>query len=166
MRIRHFPKMHRRLARFRHAKRFFLFLAVWLVLSGAEGIVFGIAAAIGAAWMASWLAPPEERPLRLHKLLLLAPGFLRRSLVGGIDVAQRAFHPRLPLKPGWIAYPARLPRGTARVVLGGEISLMPGTLVAGVSKDRLLVHCLDTGMPLTRQLTEEEDRLAGAIEDG
>jgi multicomponent Na+:H+ antiporter subunit E len=148
------------------AKRFALFLGLWLVLAGAEGIVFGAAAAAAAVWASRALAPPGERPLRLFRLVLLAPGFLRRSLAGGIDVARRAFDPAMPMKPGWIAYPSRLPRGAARVVLGGEISLLPGTLVAGEEGDCLLVHCLDTDLPVARQLAEEEARLGGAVAHG
>jgi hypothetical protein len=49
-------------------------------------------------------------------MIRLAPGFLRSSLLGGIDVARRALHPRMPLDAGWIAYRTKLPRGLPRVI--------------------------------------------------
>lgn len=148
-------------------KRFAIFLGVWLVLTGsaAGGVLFGLVAAAGAVWVSARLAPPEEKPLRLLRLVAVLPGFFRRAFAGGLDVAWRAFHPRLPLRPGWISYRPTLPSGAPRVILGGEISLLPGTLVAGESEDRLLVHCLDTEMPVARQIAEEEARLEKVVEE-
>jgi multicomponent Na+:H+ antiporter subunit E len=148
-------------------KRGLGFFALWLVLTGgrADGIVFGLAAAALAALASRRLAPPAERRLRPLRLALLAPRFLARSLAGGMDVARRAFHPRLPLRPGWIRYRASLPGGAPRVLLGSEISLLPGTLVAGEADGCLLVHCLDTDLPALRQIEEEEARLGRAIAD-
>jgi multicomponent Na+:H+ antiporter subunit E len=102
--------------------------------------------------------------MQLLGLLALLPGFFGRALAGGVDVARRAFHPRMPLQPGWITYRARLPAGAPRVLLGADISLLPGTLVAGERDDQLLVHCLDTRLPVARQVAEEEARLEGAVE--
>lgn len=146
-------------------ERFALFFGVWLILAGGEGIGFGLGAAAAATWTRHRLALPDERPLHLLRLTVLIPGFLYRSIIGGIDVARRAFHPAMPLNPGWISFPSRLPPGAARVMLGGELSLMPGTLVAGEDKDCLLVHCLDTEMPIAKQVADEETRLRGAVDD-
>lgn len=146
-------------------QRFAVFFGVWLVLAGAQGIGFGLAAAVAATWARHRLAMPGERPLHFLKLAMLIPGFLYRSFIGGIDVARRAFDPAMPLNPGWIAYPSRLPRGAGRVILGGELSLMPGTLVAGEDKDCLLVHSLDTALPIAHQVADEEARLRGAVDD-
>ncbi|MDP2212876.1 Na+/H+ antiporter subunit E [Phenylobacterium sp.] len=147
-------------------KRFALFFGLWLVLTGAaiDGLPYGLVAAAAAVGVSARLAPPAERPLRLLRLLMLAPGFFGRALAGGVDVASRAFRWRMPLQPGWVLYRPTLPAGTARVVLGGEISLLPGTLVAGEDDGRLLVHCLDTGLPITRQIALEEERLVRAVE--
>jgi multicomponent Na+:H+ antiporter subunit E len=147
------------------ASRCAVFFGFWRAVTeeAPGGLPFGLGAAEAALLVSVRLAPPAERPLRLLALAAMAPGFFRRALFGGIDVAWRAFHPRLPLRPGWIAYRPRLPAGAPRVVLGGEISLLPGTLVAGGEQDRLLVHCLDTGLPVARQIEEEEERLVKAV---
>lgn len=101
--------------------------------------------------------------MRLITVFRLAPGFAWVSLLGGLDVAWRAFHPRLPLNPRWVVYPVRLPPGAARVSLGNELSLMPGTLAAGGQGDTLYVHCLDGDRPVEGQIAEEERRVAETI---
>ena len=145
------------------AKRFALLFGLWLVLTGArpDGLAFGLAAAAGATALVDRLAPPDR--FRLLRLIALAPGFFRRSLAGGFDVAWRAFHPRLPIRPGWITYRSRLPAGAARVLLSGEVTMMPGSLIAGSEADHLLIHCLDTTMPVAATIREEERRLERAV---
>jgi multicomponent Na+:H+ antiporter subunit E len=146
-------------------KRFALLLGLWIVLTLNEPsayLVGALAAAVAAA-ISMHLLPPVGRQVRLVTVLRQAPGFAWRSLLGGLDVAWRAFHPRLPLNPRWIAYPIRLPPGAARVSLGNELSLMPGTLAAGVRDDALYIHCLDGDQPVEEYIAEEERRVAAAI---
>ena len=133
----------------------------WAILVGAHppGLLAGIPVAIAATLLANRLIPPDGRLPSAWRVLWIAPGFLWRSFTGGVDVARRVFDPRLPLKPGWIECRSTLHAGVPRVVASGEISLLPGTLVAGSRGDRLLVHCLDTNMEVARQVTEEENRL-------
>ncbi len=144
-----------------HLKRFGIFSLIWLVLtSGDTAAVFpGALAALGATWLAHRLARVGNRPLRLLPLLGLFPSFLWRSLDGGIDVALRALDPRLPLQPGWIRYRTVLPQGLARVALGSELSLMPGTLSAGCDGDDMLIHCLDVRDDVMTAIIAGEKRL-------
>jgi len=146
-------------------KRLGLLIGLWLVLSSNEPSAWlvGALAAAAAAAISLRLLPPTGRAVRLGTVLRLTPGFLWVSLLGGLDVAWRAFHPRLPLQPAWIAYRVRLPTGAARVSLGNEISLMPGTLAAGGQGDALYVHCLDRGRPIEAQVAAEEERIAESI---
>ncbi|MFU8817929.1 MAG: Na+/H+ antiporter subunit E, partial [Pseudomonadales bacterium] len=85
------------------------------------------------------------------------------SLRGGIDVARRAFHPRVPVAPIWYNYPLRLPPGAARVSLGNLLSLMPGTLAAGEHRESLFIHCLDGSQSLGPKIAQEEARIARSI---
>ena len=123
------------------ARRLALFAALWFVLADGEGLVLGAVVVPAASWLSLRLLPATH-PLRMLALLAIVPGFVWRSLLGGLDVARRAFDPRLPLDPGWIEVPVDLPDG-GKVALGAELSLMPGTLVAGSANGRLLVHVLD-----------------------
>jgi multicomponent Na+:H+ antiporter subunit E len=143
---------------------------LWIVLTGAApgGLLFGVIAVGAGMALGLVLAPASSRGIRPLAVAVLVPRFLWRSLLGGIDVAARALSPTMPLKPGWRHMTTRLPPGGPRVAIGGEFSLMPGTLVAGSRDDALLVHCLDTDMPVAAQMADEERRLiaAGVVPQG
>lgn len=148
-------------------QRLVLFAAFWLVLTGGDAsgwAIGGIASGLACA-MSLRLLPPGSRRVSPLRAVGLLPGFLVRSLAGGLDVAWRALHPRMPLDPGWISYPLHLPAGPARVSLGGEVSLMPGTLIAGSVGERIYVHCLDRGQPVEEILREEERRIGAVLRD-
>lgn len=120
-----------------------LFASAWLVLTegNPSAWVFGVLAVPAAAALSLWLLPPEH-PIKLRRVIAILPKFLWESVKGGVDVAWRAFKPRMPIAPGWVVVPVALP-DTAQVVLSAELSLMPGTLVAGTQDQQLLVHVLD-----------------------
>ena len=86
------------------------------------------------------------------------------NILGGLDVARRAVSPRMRLAPGWIEVPVHLSDG-GRVALGGELSLMPGTLAAGARRGRLLVHLLDTEAGFDRAIPREEGAIAAMMLD-
>lgn len=137
-----------------------IFAALWVSLVGAdpEGLALGVAV-VPAAVALSLRLMPESDAFRPGRLLSLLPGFHLRSLMGGIDVAARVVTPRMPLAPVWVVEPVALsPAG--RVLLGAQLSLMPGTLVAGADGDRLLVHALDRAARPREGLRAEEARLA------
>lgn len=148
--------------------RFLSYLAIWLVMAGADpgNILPGLAAAGLATWCSLVLLPPLRgpggvRPLRLVRLLLW---FVWVSVLAGLDIARRAFSPSLPLSPGWLVYSSRLPRDVPRNLFMSMASLMPGTLCTGTDDSGdLIVHCLDVGQPVASQLADEEARLVAAL---
>jgi multicomponent Na+:H+ antiporter subunit E len=113
--------------------------------------------------MAQPAAVPVSAPLRFGALTALFPHFVWRSLIGAIDVAWRAFHPQLPIRPGSTRIAIDLPDG-GRVALGGELSLMPGTLAAGCDGDRLLLHVIDRNQNVEAAVRAEERRMRGTVE--
>ena len=139
------------------AFRTIMFGAVWPVLTGAnaEGLIFGALSVPAAVWLSVALLPPA-RGFGIFKLISILPKFLLRSVKGGVDVAWRAFMPRIPIAPGWMVVPVKL-RDTARVALGAELSLMPGTLVAGTQDGKLLVHVLDRDADHSGIATTEDE---------
>lgn len=145
-------------------RRLTFFAALWLILTRDEAVPLGVAVVPAASWLSLKLLP-ATRPVRLLALLVMAPRFVRRSLLGGVDVARRALDPRLPLNPGWIEIPIDLPDG-GRVALGGELSLMPGTLAAGSDRGRLLVHVLDRDQDIEGAVRAEEASLGRAAGTG
>ena len=146
----------------------------WLLLAGpgwadpaalpAADTVVGLAAAAAATWVSLRLLPPRTGRLRFTALARLAGRFLGQSAIAGIDVARRVFDPRLPLHPGYLSYPVRLPPGPARSVFGALTSLVPGTLPVGIAADGALIyHCLDLGRPVAAGLARDEALLARAL---
>ncbi|MBU3888520.1 Na+/H+ antiporter subunit E [Methylosinus sp. KRF6] len=144
------------------AKRFVLLFACWLALASGDpsawlsgGLASAAAVAVGLRFSAQ-----ERYDARIAAMLRQWPRFVWRSLLGGLDVASRAFDPRLPLDPRWLSYPVRLPPGAPRAWLGAIVSLVPGTLAAGTSGDDLYVHCLDGEAQPEAQIASEEGQIA------
>jgi multicomponent Na+:H+ antiporter subunit E len=146
-------------------RRFALLLVTWLVITGArpEALLVGVLTVAAAVAISLRLLPPGPQSVRITRVLAMVPGFLVDSLRGGVDVARRAFHPRMPLRPGWIDYPLRLPPGAGRVSLGNFLSLMPGSLAAGEYQNSLHVHCLDSTGSLVPKIAQQETLIARAL---
>lgn len=141
------------------------FLALWVVLIGLDPLDFavGVFAAAAATWTSLRLLPPGSHRLRFAALPRLALRFLWQSVVAGVDVARRAFDPRLPLKTGFVVYPTRYPRGPARNAFASLTSLLPGTVPAEDDAQGLLYHCLDVEQPVAEQLAAEEQAVSRAL---
>ena len=149
--------------------RALLYFALWIVVDQSArpaNLVVGLLASAAATWASLKLLPPASGRVRLGLLLLLLPRFLWQSLVAGIDVARRAFAPRLRLQPGFVDYPVGLPRGAARNAFELIASLMPGSLASGETPDTIQFHCLDTRQPVVEQLAAEERAYARALQPG
>ena len=124
----------------------------------------GLIAAAAATWTSLRLLPRVKVQLRLLSLATFTLHFLRQSVSSGVEVAWRAFNPRLPLNPGFIVYPCRLRTAGSRGAFCALSSLLPGTLPAGSDEEgALLIHCLDVGQPVAASLAAEEALFSRAI---
>jgi multicomponent Na+:H+ antiporter subunit E len=149
--------------------RFGMFAALWLVLIGIPttgDLVFGVLVAASAAWASLHLLPPVAGRVRFLALAGSLPRFVWRSVVAGIDVARRAFDPRLPLATGFVRIRTGFPRGPARCAFATITSLMPGTVPTCDDGEGIEYHCLDTSQPVADELADEERRYAAALEAG
>ena len=145
------------------------YFAVWIVIDQSAkpaNLAFGIVATFGATWASLVLLPPARGRVRIGVLLMLLPRFLWQSLLAGIDVARRAFSPRLPLQPGFVDYPVGLPRGSARNAFEAISSLLPGSVPTGETEELIEYHALDLGQPVVDQLAAEEQAYAKALIPG
>ncbi len=142
-----------------------ILLVYWAVLMGPGpgDVAVGMMTAALATWVSLRLLPPQLARLRLVALPALALRFLWQSVVAGVDVARRAFDPRLPLRPGFATYPVGFPPGPARNAFADLTSLLPGTVPAGEQDGALLYHCLDVDQPVAAQLAAEEAVLRRAL---
>lgn len=133
----------------------------WIVAGSSPGSGWAGLIAVPLAMLLSLaLRPPFGWQLSIFAMLRFAPFFLWQSIHGGLDVARRAFSPRLPLDPGLVQHPLKLPPGTARIFLLNTVSLLPGTLSADLDDDCLVVHCLDTDSSRADDLRRLEARVA------
>ena len=149
------------------------FFCFWLLLTDADAgdLAAGLVAAVAATWASLRLMPAQQWSLRPIKLAQFVLHFLRQSIAAGTDVALRALDPRLPLRPGFVVYQARLPPGTKRDAFCAIMSLLPGTLPCGPAEGNgLIIHCLDVTQPVVEQLAAEEalcmQALGGAQRNG
>ena len=138
---------------------------LWGVLIGIDPIDAGVGVitAAAAAVVSLRLLPPQPTRLRLAALPALSLRFLWRSVVAGIDVARRAFDPRLPLNPGLASYAVGLPTGPIRSAFVDLTSLLPGSVPVHDQDGEVVYHCLDVHQPVAAQLAEEEAALRRAL---
>lgn len=131
----------------------------WTGLFGGRAPLFG-AGAIAVTVLTSRVVAPLHRirvtPVGLFRLLA---HFFVQSLAGGIDVARRALHWRMPLTQGIWPYMMEIPSGQGRALFVGCIGLLPGTVGCAIRGDRLWVHSI-AGDP-RQQLRRLEQRVAG-----
>jgi multicomponent Na+:H+ antiporter subunit E len=138
------------------------FLTLWVILAGVSiaDLLVGMVAAVIATGASLRLLPPGRWSLHPIALARLVLGFLGQSVSAGIDVAWRALHPRMPLRPGFVIYHPQLSTGPGRDAFCTMTSLLPGTLPCGsVGSSGLVIHCLDVGQPVAEQLGAGEAQL-------
>jgi multicomponent Na+:H+ antiporter subunit E len=151
------------------AARALLYFGIWIVVDQSAkpaNLAVGVLASAAATWASLKLLPPASGRVRVGVLLMLLPRFLWQSLLAGIDVARRALSPRLPLQPGFVDYPVRLPRGSARNAFEAISSLLPGSVPSDESEESIEYHCLDTRQPVAAQLAAEERAYSKALVPG
>jgi multicomponent Na+:H+ antiporter subunit E len=142
--------------------RLILFAVLWWTL--VEGAIQSWLAAglsvIAATAVGMHLLRPDHTRWSPLALLRFLPYFLVESIRGGVDVSRRAFHPRLPIAPGFYPYRLRLRSDPARVFFATSMSLLPGTLGARTVGDVLHVHLLDLPSVRVDRLMELEALVA------
>ena len=140
--------------------RTLVFLLIWWMLTNGNSASWwiGVPAVVIAVITSHYLMPAIN--VNWFELFKFSPYFIIRSLVGGIDVARRAFHPELPIVPALIEYPLRLPRGLPQVCFINTVSLLPGTLIADSHEYTLKVHVLDETSGFIDEIRFVEQRIA------
>jgi multicomponent Na+:H+ antiporter subunit E len=136
------------------------FLSLWWVLTDGTTASWwiGVPAVVLALVTSVALLPPL--PFNWLEFVRFVPFFLMRSLLGGVDVAWRAFHPGMPIAPDIIEFPLRLPPGLARVFMVNTVSLLPGTMSTEIGENCLMVHVLDGRKEFFSELEDVEQGVA------
>ncbi len=135
---------------------------LWSLLAGTAPatLAVGLFAAVLSTLLSLHLLPPGSVVPRLS-LLKPLPNFVWQSILGSIDVTWRALAPKQRVHAGWqrIVAPDHV---IGRYVLGCEITLMPGTLLAGMDTTHYLVHLLDRHQDIGEIIGPEGRRLERA----
>ena len=156
------PDSQRSTTLWRGAAFFLLWMLLMQSLKPAD-VVVGLLTCVGATWTSLRLMPPATGCVHFGKLLTLLPHFLWESVLAGIDVARRAFHPRMPLSTGLVTCPLSFPPGFARNTFATITSLLPGSVAADEAEGVVVYHCLDDKSPVVEQLWKEERLLTKAL---
>lgn len=135
---------------------------LWWILVGLdeEGWIVGIPVILAATLVSLMMAPVLAWKFRPIQAISFFGFFVVSALKGGVDVTSRAFHPRLPIKPGFITHYFRLPPGSSRVFMADVASLLPGTLSSGLEDECLVIHALDLDLPVEESMKDLETRVA------
>lgn len=141
-------------------RRATLYALLWLIVVEGDlsSLWIGVPAVLVATTASTALRSPAT--MILHELFRFVPFFLIHSLMGGVDVAWRAVHPRMPIAPHLVEYPFQLPPGLPRVFMANTVSLLPGTLSADICAHFLKVHVLTDRRDTTSELRKLEQRVA------
>lgn len=135
------------------------FSFIWWSLSGGAASSWWVGGSAVALALTTSIALLPPQRLNWYPLLRFIPFFLIRSLLGGVDVAWRAFHPRLPIDPLLIRYRLTLPVGLPQVVMVNSVSLLPGTLSVAIDQQLLQLHVLNRGRDYLAGLQQLEQRV-------
>ena len=140
--------------------RALMYLLIWWALTDGTAASWwiGIPAVVFAVTISILLLPPV--PINVIEFVKFIPVFLSRSLLGGIDVAWRAYHPKMPVDPDLIEYPIRLPPGLPQVFMANTINLLPGTLSTTLDRNTMKVHVLDRQKAFLNEIETVENSVA------
>lgn len=138
------------------------FVVAWWAFTEGSWKDWGVALPIilTAALLSLRILPLRAWRWNLRGLLHFILFFLKQSLFGGVDIALRALHPAMPIKPELRDFEIRLTGELPRVFLAWTVSLLPGTASVRLVDNQLTVHVL-YAEEFEPRMREVEDRIAG-----
>ncbi len=147
-----------------------LFTLVWVLLTQGDmrSWIIGILVVPLSTWCALHLfQPTAEHAVQKHRAkihlgaaLQFIPYFLQQSFKGGWESALFAIIPSRRVRPAFVRYTTGLPDGSARLVFINVVSLLPGTVSAGIQGEQLHIHVLDAQADNLKALHECENQIA------
>jgi multicomponent Na+:H+ antiporter subunit E len=120
-------------------------LAVWWVLSGRFDLLhFGTGVVTALAIAANTRAIADSTRFRAARFARYVPWLIGQIVLSNLRVARLVFSRRMRIAPAFINMAPGVAGSRALTMLGGSITLTPGTLTIDVSPDDIFVHALDT----------------------
>ncbi|MFQ5848554.1 MAG: Na+/H+ antiporter subunit E [Candidatus Methylomirabilales bacterium] len=133
-----------------------LLAVIWCFVRGTvdvANILMGLIMGTGIFLLFRPFFPWRSSPLRLLRKIPASLRYARHFLYelgkANLQVAYLALHPKMPIRPGIIAFRTRHRSPLGTTVLANSITLTPGTLTMDVTPDgqTLYIHTLDIGDP-------------------
>lgn len=128
----------------------FITFALWLALTSSFdytevtcGVVVVIIVSLFGAKAYSQLGFPSLSIKMVLFLLIYAVVLFWEIIKANLDVAYRAVHPKMPIKPGIVTIKTELKSDIAKTILANSITLTPGTFTLDVIGDKLLIHWIN-----------------------
>jgi multicomponent K+:H+ antiporter subunit E len=144
-------------------------LGLWLVLASSYtlgSLVFGAILAVAIPLWTARFWP--DRPVLVKPLKAFAFFFLvcRDIVAANIQVARQVLGPLDRLRPGFVEVPLDLDDPFVATILGGIVTLTPGTVSIDIDTDRrvLHVHALDVPDP-TALIAEIKSRYEAPLKE-
>lgn len=130
----------------------FAILVLWLILASSYTAGSLVMGALVAVLIPLWTVrfwpdrPLVRKPLRAVSFALLV---LRDIVAANIVVARQVLGPLGRIRPGFVDVPLDLDDPFVATILGGIVTLTPGTVSIDIDMDRRLlhVHALDVPDP-------------------
>lgn len=134
--------------------RIVLFAFIWWILTAgkSDSWIVGVPTVIISVFVSMALKNQFRNHWRVLGIMEFIVFFAKASVRGGIDVARRVFHPRLPLNPDLVDYRLTIANQSARILLTNIISLLPGTLSVELQDKQIKVHVLDANQDVKSEL--------------
>ena len=118
-------------------------LGLWLILASGWTVGSLVLGSILAVSVPLWTArfwPDRPLLVRLLKLLPFALLVLRDILVANVQVARQVLGPQDRLRPGFVEVPLDLADPFVATILGGIVTLTPGTVSIDIAPERRVLH--------------------------
>ena len=140
--------------------RALLLALLWWALTGGQpsGLLFGAVLVLAVTALSVRSIAPVGT-LRFSALPAFLIFFLSEMFKGGLDVARRALHPRLPIRPDFRIFLFRSHGRGQQVLLAWTAGLLPGTVSVELGDGELEIHVLDDRMPVEETLRRLERRI-------
>lgn len=121
---------------------------IWALVSGnfsLLNLIFGFALGALGLWLIREQVGTATYLGRGKRVVSLTLLFLYELILSGVRVAIIVLSPKMPVRPGFVAYHLRVDRDFEIALLANLITLTPGTLSVDVSSDRrvLYIHAID-----------------------
>lgn len=88
------------------------------------------------------------------------------SLKAGTDVAVRALHPNLPIRPALVRLPTHVGGHAVQVGVAYLTTILPGTICVQLDPGQLRLHLIDRDRPVGDHVALLEGRLAASLGGG